>query len=41
MWRCGPAGAEIPLIIVRDERSLWLRVRSADRADYLKRPRLH
>jgi S1-C subfamily serine protease len=41
MWRCGPAGAEIPLTIVRDERSLWLRVRSADRADYMKRPRLH
>jgi S1-C subfamily serine protease len=41
IWRCGPAGAEIPLTIVRDERSLWLRVRSADRADYLKRPRLN
>ncbi len=41
IWRCGPAGAEIPIEIVRDKRSLWVRVKSADRASFLKKPRLH
>jgi len=41
IWSCGPAGAEIPIEIVRDKRSLWLRVKSADRASFLKKPRLH
>ncbi|MGA2043380.1 MAG: S1C family serine protease [Roseiarcus sp.] len=41
LWRCGPAGAEIPIEVVRDRRSLWLRVRSADRSSHLKKPRLH
>jgi len=41
IWSCGPAGAEIPIEIVRDKRSLWLRIKSADRASLLKKPRLH
>jgi hypothetical protein len=41
IWSCGSAGAEIPIEIVRDKRSLWVRVKSADRASFLKKPRLH
>ena len=41
LWSCGPAGTEIPIEIVRDNRSLWLRVKSADRGSFLKKPRLH
>lgn len=41
LWSVGPAGAEIPIEIVRNGRSQWLRIKSADRADYLKKPRLH
>jgi S1-C subfamily serine protease len=41
LWSCGPAGTEIPIEVVRDNRSLWLRVKSADRGSYLKKPRLH
>ena len=41
VWSCGSAGVEIPIEIVRDGRSHWLRVKSADRASFLKKPRLH
>jgi len=41
LWSCGPAGTEIPIEIVRDNRSLWLRVKSADRSGFLKKPRVH
>ena len=41
LWSSGPAGTEIPIEIVRDGRSFWVRVRSADRGSYLKKPRLH
>jgi S1-C subfamily serine protease len=41
IWSCGPAGVEIPIEVVRDKRSIWLRVKSADRGGYLKKPRLH
>jgi S1-C subfamily serine protease len=41
VWNCGPAGAEIPIEIIRDERSIRLRIRSTDRSGYLKKPRLH
>ena len=40
VWSHGPAGVEIPLEIVRDGRAIGLRVRSADRSTFLKRPRL-
>jgi len=41
LWSCGPAGTEIPIEIVRDSRSLWVRVKSADRGGFLKKPRVH
>jgi S1-C subfamily serine protease len=41
VWACGPAGTEIPVEIVRDKRNLWLRIKSADRASYLKKPRMN
>ena len=40
VWSRGPAGVEIPIEVVRDGRALGLRIRSADRASFLKRPRL-
>jgi S1-C subfamily serine protease len=41
VWGRGPAGAEIPIEIERDERRVWLRIRSTDRDGHLKKPRLH
>lgn len=40
VWAVGPAGAEVPLRIIRNGRDTWLRVRSADRSDFLRRPQL-
>lgn len=40
VWSRGSAGTEIPIEIVRDGRALGFRVRSADRASFMKRPRL-
>ncbi len=40
LWASGPAGTEIPLRIVRAGREHWLRVISADRNDFLKKPAL-
>jgi S1-C subfamily serine protease len=41
IWHLGPAGTEIPLLIGREEGATPMRIRSADRSDFLKRPRLH
>jgi S1-C subfamily serine protease len=41
LWSCGPAGVEIPIEIVRDKRSVWLRIKSADRSSFLRKPQLH
>jgi S1-C subfamily serine protease len=41
MWARGPAGVEIPIEVVRDGRSVWMRVRSVERSANFKRPRLH
>jgi S1-C subfamily serine protease len=41
IWARGAAGVEIPLEVVRDGRSVWLRVRSTERSALFKRPRLH
>jgi S1-C subfamily serine protease len=41
VWSCGPAGTEIPIEVVRDNRAIWLRIKSGDRGSYLKKPRLH
>jgi len=40
VWASGDAGAEIPIEVLRDERTVWLRVKSVDRAALLKAPRL-
>jgi S1-C subfamily serine protease len=40
-WGMGPAGTNIPLTIARDGDVLRFEVKSADRNDYLKKPRLH
>ncbi len=40
VWSSGPAGAEIPMRVVRNGREAWLRIRSADRNAFLKKPQL-
>ena len=40
LWSTGPAGAEVPLRIVRDGRETWVRIKSADRNNFLRRPHL-
>ncbi len=40
VWARGPAGVEIPIEIMRDGRPIGLRIQSADRSSFLKRPRL-
>jgi S1-C subfamily serine protease len=40
LWSTGDAGAEIPMRIVRDGRESWLRVKSADRNSFLRKPQL-
>jgi S1-C subfamily serine protease len=40
VWESGAAGAAVPMRVVRDGRETWLRVRSADRASFLKKPQL-
>jgi S1-C subfamily serine protease len=41
VWASGSAGAEVRLRLGRDSSTLALTVRSADRASFLKTPRLH
>ncbi len=41
IWNCGPAGADIPIEIIREKRSFWLRVKSADRSSFLRKPRMN
>jgi S1-C subfamily serine protease len=40
IWSLGPAGVEVPLTLMRDATRLDVRVRSADRSDFLKKPML-
>ena len=40
-WQIGPAGTKIPLTIAREGDVLRFEVKSADRNDFLKKPRLH
>ncbi|MBZ5758298.1 MULTISPECIES: S1C family serine protease [Rhizobium] len=40
VWNSGPAGAEIPMRVLRDGREAWLRVKSADRGSFLKKPQM-
>jgi S1-C subfamily serine protease len=41
VWALGTAGVEVPLRIVRNKGTRDLVLRSADRADFLKKPHLH
>jgi S1-C subfamily serine protease len=40
VWNCGAAGTEVPIRIVRKGRDAWIRVKSADRGSFLKKPLL-
>lgn len=40
VWKSGPAGAEIPMRVLRNGREAWLRVKSADRNSFLRKPHL-
>ncbi|MDK4738131.1 S1C family serine protease [Rhizobium sp. CNPSo 3464] len=40
VWESGPAGAEIPMRILRNGREAWLRIKSADRSSFLRKPQL-
>jgi S1-C subfamily serine protease len=40
VWKVGPAGVEIPLTVARGGDVLRIRVKSADRNDFLKKPNL-
>ncbi len=40
VWRLGSAGVEIPIEFIRDGRALGVRIQSADRTTFLKRPKL-
>lgn len=41
IWALGPAGVDVPLTLARGEELVRLTVRSADRGDFLLKPRLH
>lgn len=41
VWSLGPVGAEIPLTLVRRGNHVSVKVRSADRSDYLRKPQRH
>ena len=41
VWACGSAGAEVPITLERPDGTRLCAVRSADRAAFLKSPRLH
>ena len=41
VWRLGGPGVEVPLMLARQGDVLRVSVRSADRNDFLKKPRLH
>jgi S1-C subfamily serine protease len=41
IWRLGPVGTEVPLRLARKNGESEMRLRSADRNDFLKKPHLH
>lgn len=41
VWACGSAGAEVPLVLGRDDETIDIAIRSADRSSFLKAPKLH
>ncbi|HVW54343.1 MAG TPA: S1C family serine protease [Rhizobiaceae bacterium] len=40
VWESGPAGIEVPMRVIRDGRETWLRLKSADRNSFLKKPQI-
>ncbi|MBN9362893.1 MULTISPECIES: S1C family serine protease [unclassified Devosia] len=40
VWSAGPVGAEFPMRVVRDGRDTWVRIKSADRNSFLRKPHL-
>ena len=40
VWKLGPAGTEIPLTLARGGAAVAVKVRSADRGDFLRKPSL-
>ena len=41
VWRLGPAGVDVPLTLSRGGDIIRITVKSADRSDFLKKPKLH
>ena len=41
IWSLGDAGVEVPMTLHRDGRTFEVRIKSADRSHFLKRPSLH
>jgi S1-C subfamily serine protease len=41
IWSTGPAGAEVPMTLARGKSTSRIRVTSADRDDFLTKPRRH
>ena len=41
IWRLGPVGTDVPLTLARGSAQPLVRVRSADRNDYLRKPAQH
>jgi hypothetical protein len=41
VWRLGPAGTEVSLGLARNGTARQVRIRSADRNDFLKKPPMH
>ena len=41
IWKQGSAGVEVPLTLARAGDVLRIKVKSADRNDFLKKPNLH
>jgi S1-C subfamily serine protease len=41
IWRLGPSGTAVPLKLLRKSATVDLRLFSADRNDFLKKPHLH
>ena len=40
VWNSGPVGTALPMRILRDGRETWLRVKSADRNSFLRKPQM-
>jgi S1-C subfamily serine protease len=41
VWKLGPAGVDVPLTLSRGGDVLRITIKSADRSDYLRKPKLH